>query len=120
MLTKKQLVILIMIGFVFAAILKIFKMGGWIESIPNYIILLPMIIFGSYLLFYTDTILEKMGYHPSFPEPNDVPLYLENIVFIMVFISLIIAILLGIYLFYRILRKMLQTRIKMEQNILNC
>lgn len=98
MLTRKQLILLMAIGFFLALLLKILQAIGLVGSIDfsYYAILYPFAI----LWAYTDIILEKFGYHPNIFWPDDVP----PLLWVAVFIFLVIAIPLAFYLACRILR----------------
>jgi hypothetical protein len=101
---KRQLLVLMLTGFFLACGLKLMEIMGLISPFFNYIavylIYFPLIVID----LTTDSILSKMGYHPSFFGPDDVPADLES----LVFLSLIIALFLGLYLIHRTLKILYQ------------
>ena len=106
MFTKKDFIILVIIGFFLALLLQVLEFKGWFPSLEPavYIIYYPIIILWS----INDIILEKMGYHPSIFGPDDVPTYLGE----TVFISLVIIIPFSCYLLFQLLKNITRTRVK--------
>ncbi|MBN1258395.1 hypothetical protein JXA05_01420 [Candidatus Peregrinibacteria bacterium] len=100
--TRKQLIPLMTAGFLIALLVKILEATGLIGpiSLPYHAILYPFAI----LWVYTDTIIEKLGYHPDIFWPDDVPPFLWE----GAFMFLAIAISLAFYLACRMLRTLCQ------------
>ena len=101
-MTMKRVTILALIGFILACALVLSEKTGLMPPLYGYVAIAVIDIPGFFVFLMTDSILEKIGFHPIFFDSFETIgalLFLWPVIF-----AILIIIPVVIYLAYRILR----------------